>query len=45
MSCYSAAKKLVENGFTTWKELESMGLAAQELTPLEKAFKLKKGGK
>lgn len=42
MKCYSAAKKLVTNGNTTWEALEEMGLAQRELTPLEIAFNKKK---
>lgn len=44
MKCYSAAKKMVEEGKTSWEELASMGLAIApaSLTQFEKAFNEKK---
>jgi hypothetical protein len=38
MRCYSAAKKLVESGRTTWEQLAGMELARIELDPFTKAF-------
>jgi hypothetical protein len=41
MKCYSSAKKLVESGKTTWGHLAEMGLAKQEETAFERAFREK----
>lgn len=38
MVCYSKAKKLVENGTTTWDELARMGLAKFDLANVNDPF-------
>ena len=45
MPCYSAAKKMVESGKTTWDELVSLGLAMgdADTDPFIKAFNSAKG--
>ncbi len=37
-SCYGQAKRLIDSGKTTWEELQEMGLAELEGTPLLQAF-------
>lgn len=43
-SCYGQAKRLIDDGKTTWTELEEMGLAVPDVKnkPLLKAFLAKK---
>lgn len=46
VKCYSAAKRMVESGESTWEELQRMSLAKLEETPFEQAFKsVKEGGR
>lgn len=43
MKCYSQAKKLVQDGKTSWDELESMGLATPKAgTPFLDQFNASK---
>lgn len=43
LKCYSAAKKKVASGETTWEELEALGLVmSKDETPFEAAFRRKK---
>lgn len=45
MTCYSAAKKKVDSGATTWEKLTAAGLAEAPKTPFDLAFeKLQEGG-
>lgn len=41
MKCYSVAKKMVQDGETTWEELSRMGLV-EEVSPFRVAYLEKK---
>ncbi len=42
MKCYSAAKRMVEAGTTTWEQLAAMGMVKAEETDFERAFRTKR---
>lgn len=44
MKCYSAAKKLVTGGQTTWEQLADMGLAEHMVDAFTAEFNKRKGG-
>ena len=49
LNCYSKAKKMVESGVTTWKEIVALGLAktseGEDGDPFTQAFNEAKKGK